>query len=58
MDDNTFWYKLWTLVVAGSTVIIVTMLICYMMTTKAAFNSGYQRATLPGSQGAHWVKLP
>jgi hypothetical protein len=56
-EDYKFWIIVWTLVCIGFCVLVVTVGVTTYKINKEAFENGYECASLPGVNEAHWVKI-
>lgn len=55
--DDTFWIVIWSIVSTAITVIIVSILVECHMTHAEAFKNGYEKTSITGLSGSHWVKI-
>lgn len=56
MEENRFWLGVWTIVGTVISILIVSVSLVIGINNYQFIKAGYTNETLPGTDGAYWVK--
>ena len=57
MNENQFWLGVWMVIAATIICIASIIAVGVVINNKNAFENGYERIMLPGSELSHWQKV-
>lgn len=58
MEENLFWFRLWSLLLGFALIMLSEVAIFTYLGKKDMIRAGFTRDVLPGYAGVQWIKRP